>query len=569
MIKKLFFAFLFAGYFFFSASGSVFAAQITVCASGCDYDDINEAFTHLTNGGTIFLNTTSYDNNGVLSQASGWSLKLPAAVKELTIKGQGQDKTVWKLSTNNANGHQLHIAGLSGVKINLQDLAFKNNQFKNSSVHLYDTNSNCELNLERVTLEGSQAAGVFYEGTNRGTIKNSNFINNYYPGIGVNDTSQVRVEGSFFKNHQHQAITAVDQSKLEIYGCRFTGNNVLKQDGANVAVSASGESDLIAKNNLFYSNHYSGLGFESEGSVEVANNTSFADAPNSFCAFWVDSPASSIAIRNNIAFGQSKDKNCGFALFSGEDDETLPDGATINGAINHNLAWNNLWNFYQFDDFQVSGLVANPLFVSTSNFHLQAGSPAINTGDPTLKDPDGTRSDIGAYGGPNACLLDSTLAGCQGEVVNRAIFTVKPQGIYEQRLPRQARIVLKKADGTVQDLSWQAISSNSGGVYSGEFSGFAAGVYDLYLTGWSHLTKKIAGVSLLAGETVLNFQAVDFLGGDVNLDGKISTLDSGFLIGDYLPSYHPRSDFNADGKVNTLDFGYLVKNYYLQGDSWQ
>ena len=34
------------------------------------------------------------------------------------------------------------------------------------------------------------------------------------------------------------------------------------------------------------------------------------------------------------------------------------------------------------------------------DFHLQAFSPAIDKGDPSILDLDGTRSDIGMYGGP-------------------------------------------------------------------------------------------------------------------------------------------------------------------------
>jgi hypothetical protein len=50
----------------------------------------------------------------------------------------------------------------------------------------------------------------------------------------------------------------------------------------------------------------------------------------------------------------------------------------------------------------------DPMFVNdtvvtlsgTWDFHLQAYSPAIDKGDPTILDPDGSRSDIGMYGGP-------------------------------------------------------------------------------------------------------------------------------------------------------------------------
>ena len=46
---------------------------------------------------------------------------------------------------------------------------------------------------------------------------------------------------------------------------------------------------------------------------------------------------------------------------------------------------------------------ANPLFTNPgTDFHLQNGSPCINTGDPNsiYNDPDGTRNDMGCYGGP-------------------------------------------------------------------------------------------------------------------------------------------------------------------------
>ncbi|RME49773.1 MAG: hypothetical protein D6795_11205, partial [Deltaproteobacteria bacterium] len=49
----------------------------------------------------------------------------------------------------------------------------------------------------------------------------------------------------------------------------------------------------------------------------------------------------------------------------------------------------------------------DPRFVDTTgddplawDLHLSSDSPLIDAGDPALLDPDGSRSDIGAYGGP-------------------------------------------------------------------------------------------------------------------------------------------------------------------------
>lgn len=45
-----------------------------------------------------------------------------------------------------------------------------------------------------------------------------------------------------------------------------------------------------------------------------------------------------------------------------------------------------------------SDVVIDPRFVGALDFHLQPDSPCIDAGDPAIRDPDSTRSDMGAYG---------------------------------------------------------------------------------------------------------------------------------------------------------------------------
>ena len=45
-------------------------------------------------------------------------------------------------------------------------------------------------------------------------------------------------------------------------------------------------------------------------------------------------------------------------------------------------------------------MILSPLIGGSYDYHLQAYSPAIDSGDPNILDVDGTRSDIGVYGGP-------------------------------------------------------------------------------------------------------------------------------------------------------------------------
>lgn len=44
---------------------------------------------------------------------------------------------------------------------------------------------------------------------------------------------------------------------------------------------------------------------------------------------------------------------------------------------------------------------ADPIFISSTNYHLSTGSPCFDTGQPSLSDPDGSISDMGYFGGPD------------------------------------------------------------------------------------------------------------------------------------------------------------------------
>jgi hypothetical protein len=46
-------------------------------------------------------------------------------------------------------------------------------------------------------------------------------------------------------------------------------------------------------------------------------------------------------------------------------------------------------------------LDSDPIFVSNIDYHLSSGSPCFDTGQPSLSDPDGSRSDMGYFGGPD------------------------------------------------------------------------------------------------------------------------------------------------------------------------
>ena len=78
---------------------------------------------------------------------------------------------------------------------------------------------------------------------------------------------------------------------------------------------------------------------------------------------------------------------------------------TQNLVFKNNNVWNNGHNYYGFTP-DSTNISVDPMVVNedTSNdgpdFHLQMFSPLIDRGDPSIIDKDGSRSDIGLYGGP-------------------------------------------------------------------------------------------------------------------------------------------------------------------------
>lgn len=80
------------------------------------------------------------------------------------------------------------------------------------------------------------------------------------------------------------------------------------------------------------------------------------------------------------------------------------DGYECNPQVSYNDISDNEQNYYLYGgasiDTSLGGnIYSDPMFVGGGDYHLQYGSPCIDAGDPNIKDPDSSRSDIGCYGG--------------------------------------------------------------------------------------------------------------------------------------------------------------------------
>lgn len=155
-------------------------------------------------------------------------------------------------------------------------------------------------------------------------------------------------------------------------------------------------NNIFVLNNLIVNKTEDGVYIDSSSQVEVINNTiGYHDNG-------VGLHDQSLAVaKNNIVFKNKRGFDCWDSQYT-----VLDYDDTWDNDDNHSGCANDKEGPYEID--------ADPKFVNevAGNFHLQADSPARDAGDPSIKDPDDSPSDMGAYGGPGACRLDSRLPGC-------------------------------------------------------------------------------------------------------------------------------------------------------------
>jgi hypothetical protein len=200
-----------------------------------------------------------------------------------------------------------------------------------------------------------------------------------------------------------------------VHGCE-AGIAVSSEDGPNT-------KDLKIHHNLVYDNRATGIFFSRWGkdnpreNVEVFNNTfyrngwgpNFSGDPNYWLSggcYLYSTNLLHLTLRNNV-FAKDKPFEIGYTEKYGDLRDSSQDIV-----IDYNLiqdvntvqypfymgAWAKDWVHVTTGD---SAVERDPLFVNppAGDFRLQAGSPAIDAGHPDARynDPDGSRSDIGAF----------------------------------------------------------------------------------------------------------------------------------------------------------------------------
>lgn len=149
-------------------------------------------------------------------------------------------------------------------------------------------------------------------------------------------------------------------------------------------------SSPLIENNIVYNNSLKGI-FCTYSKPAIINNT-IVDNPTG-----IFTEITSSVVKNNII---ANAKSIGFQIA-----ESPRDQQDVEPYLSYNLFWNNGHDLSNTEKGE-GDIVKDPMFedAAKKDFRLKSSSPAVNAGDPDPKynDRDGSRADIGAFGGPYA-----------------------------------------------------------------------------------------------------------------------------------------------------------------------
>jgi hypothetical protein len=236
------------------------------------------------------------------------------------------------------------------------------------------------------------------------TVSNNRFVDNVAAddggGVKASHDLGLLVDDVFTGNRAGYGGGGIeiDDDRSTVLRCVVTGNVAARGGGIHYNDNRSPfklEATLVAGNTA--TERGGGVGYdgvETDESelrfVTIADNT----APDTGGAYF---EAAIVEVRDSVIAGNSGTQ-IKFATV------TRPEGPATGGPTN--------WKYDDVFPLVVEGMAypsgANgnlssaPGFVGPADFHLSAGSACRDAGDPTKLDRDGTRADMGAYGGPDS-----------------------------------------------------------------------------------------------------------------------------------------------------------------------
>ena len=231
-----------------------------------------------------------------------------------------------------------------------------------------------------------------------------------YAGVKISNCKFMNTGFGVMASGSNTTITdcIFDSCGRAIYSGNFAGhyeisNNLILRNYSNAAIDLACES-VVIENNIFLNSAVYVINCTFASGVGLVKNNFIHRASGGIYVRFVN------AYNNTVeytGYGNRKGIQAGYpdSIVNNSVSEC---GNSVSVSDSFVFNYNNLWHNEvdpSFNNFinPVGNISVDPMYVSEANAHLQAFSPLIDAGDPNILDVDGSRSDIGCYGGPSGC----------------------------------------------------------------------------------------------------------------------------------------------------------------------
>jgi hypothetical protein len=358
-------------------------------------------------------------------------------------------------------------SGIDSCIIDTRDFPNKPPTFR--AVGIYDS---CTISGFHIIVSEMENNGEFigggikirrFEGNiSRNVIIENNRISNSKTAI-TNLWNEVKIRNNIINN----AVFAIDVAELGDGLSTLIENNIilLSNFSAHTGIYIQFGSPLLhIVNNLIAitnSEKMTGIFTVSGDSCYIANNTILYLAEPRLVLYGINAYVGKRKILNNVIYGDFITN--GIQVLDNEivKNNTLTGstkGVTAYGAVSNLIyQYNNVWDVnVTYSGFipDTTNISADPMFenVDSMNVHLQKYSPLINAGDPSIRDVDDSRSDIGSLGGP-----------------------LGQSYVYIDKAPREPILISASFDSTKIEINWKKNTEadfNHYNVYRDSVNGF-------------------------------------------------------------------------------------------------
>jgi len=275
-------------------------------------------------------------------------------------------------------------------------------EIKTSDIHIraVKIQSDCTLKGFYIVVNTPDSGIGIFGQAERVVIENNKITDAFY-GIYPGD-SDVLIKNNIFSNVDI-GVCLESSTRVRV---QVIAENLMSVNTNGILISF-GTKPIIRNNIIHVHNpgHY-GSAYQGGGSdtAKVFNNLIIVDEE----VYGISCSMVPTLIYNNLLIGSFWYR----AINSGNYNEiknnviiNSPKGIVAEAGHTPLIQYNNVWNVDQkYAGFtpDSTNLSVNPMMVNEgkSDFHLQMFSPLIDKGDPNILDKNGSRSDIGLFGGP-------------------------------------------------------------------------------------------------------------------------------------------------------------------------